>query len=729
MQKLNIQLENCYGIGKLDYTFEFTNSNTILIYASNGTMKSSLAKTLNYFSASGLEAPSDRIYPARASIYKLNWDENEEIDKTNILVVNPDSSTYDASHKISSFVASKELKKEYENIYQELDLRKNEFIRKLKSISISTDCESELHSTFSKNDKDSFFEILENILKTIDKEQPKFNFKYNDVFDKKGSVKKFIEKEVEHLGLYLKYYEELLGKSSFFKKSSNSFGTYQASEILKSIDDNSYFEAGHALEINGQTKIRSSTKLKELVEAEINSIVNNKDLKKIFDKVDKAIGSNAELRSFKKIIEADNLLLVHLTDYEGFKRKVWYGYLNELIKDAVNLSNYYNDQREKLNKIISEAKKEIELWKTLIDKFNSRFYVPFRVVLSNQEDVILKESVANLEFLYIDGRDTEAKQEKEALLKVLSRGEQKAYYILQLLFDIESRRKLAQKTLLVLDDIADSFDYKNKFAIIEYVKDLHDSGQFRILILTHNFDFYRNIYSKLNLPRDEKAVLMVTKNEHGQVKFSAGQYLKDAFKYFLSQIKNPKIFISLIPFFRNLFEYTEGQESEEYKILTKCLHIKDGSYDLSVGQIVELWKAKFSKCYYDRIDFSDKKVIQMIFDIADELLTENSQFLDEVSLENKIVLSIAIRLKAEEFMIKVLPESELNSLSPNQTQKLFEKYKSSDVKNAHSTAILDKVIMMTPDNIHLNTFMYEPLIDISIWHLNKLYKEVKALEV
>jgi len=34
---------------------------------------------------------------------------------------------------------------------------------------------------------------------------------------------------------------------------------------------------------------------------------------------------------------------------------------------------------------------------------------------------------------------------------------------------------------------------------------------------------------------------------------------------------------------------------------------------------------------------------------------------------------------------------------------------------------------MTPENIHLNSFMYEPIVDMSAEHLTKLYKAVLAL--
>ena len=42
MNQLKIDLSNCYGIGKLDHTFDFSKSNSYLIYAPNGTMKSSV---------------------------------------------------------------------------------------------------------------------------------------------------------------------------------------------------------------------------------------------------------------------------------------------------------------------------------------------------------------------------------------------------------------------------------------------------------------------------------------------------------------------------------------------------------------------------------------------------------------------------------------------------------------------------------------------------------------
>ena len=45
MDELKMNLENCFGIQKLNQSIDYSNNNVAVIYAPNGTMKSSLAKT------------------------------------------------------------------------------------------------------------------------------------------------------------------------------------------------------------------------------------------------------------------------------------------------------------------------------------------------------------------------------------------------------------------------------------------------------------------------------------------------------------------------------------------------------------------------------------------------------------------------------------------------------------------------------------------------------------
>lgn len=720
MKTIRLDWENCFGIGKLNHEFKFdaANSNSFMIYAPNGTMKTSFARAFDLVSKNEANnKPCDRVHIKKTSKFDI-FSDGAEIIPENILVINAEDNGFDAAHKISSFLASKDLKKKYDEIYTELEERRKDFLKKLKSVSQSSDCETELIDSFSDQSKNTFFEVLLDTSENLKESFEKYDFRYNDIFDKKDNVKKFLDKNKNLLNQYVSDYQNLLSKSKFFKQSDNPFGTAQANEILKSIEDNSFFEAGHKFVLEDGTEITDSATLRQIVKEEMNKILTDEKLVQAFEKFDKAIGANLELRTFKKVIEKDNSLLVELSDYNGFQKKIWINYLSEIRSDSEILAKYYEKQRIELEKIIAEAKTEIELWKKIIKTFNSRFYVPFEVILVNQDDILLKEETANLEFDYIDKNENPVRQNKEKLLKILSKGEQRAYFILQFLFEIESRKSSSERHLIIFDDVADSFDYKNKFAIIEYIRDLHLSNDFRLILLTHNFDFYRTIASRLSLPRT--VVYMATKDDNKEIKLHIGQYRNDIFGYFVDNIKKPRFFISLIAFVRNIIEYTESMDCEDYKMLTSSMHKKNDSATLNVQDVFNIFQTRLIKLNGKTIDFGHENLLDFIFTTANGIHEE--QNLNEVNLENKITLAIAIRLKAETYLIGKLPEIDLTIITSKQTNELYQAYK---IKFPTSIAIpiLDKVNMMTPENIHVNAFMFEPLIDMSVNHLKDLYEK------
>ena len=63
----------------------------------------------------------------------------------------------------------------------------------------------------------------------------------------------------------------------------------------------------------------------------------------------------------------------------------------------------------------------------------------------------------------------------------------------------------------------------------------------------------------------------------------------------------------------------------------------------------------------------------------------------------------------------------------SQTTKLLSKVKEKYPNDSDAIPSIDKVVLMTPENIHLNSFMYEPIMDLSDEHLRKVYKEVREL--
>jgi len=679
-------------------------------------MKTSFAKTFKDLSKN--QDSKDLVFPERETVRTIQDENSNDLLPEEVFVIEPYNEQF-KSDKISTLVVKKELKTKYEEIYKDLETEKIDFVKKLKSTSQSTDCEYEFITTFSEKEKDTFFDLLSTAYQNLNDTLPKYTFRYNDIFDKKGNVRKFLGKHQDSLDLYIKNYESLISESSFFKKSDNTFGTYQASEILKSVKDGSFFEAGHSLELSNNTKIDSVEMFEKLLEDEIRKVVEDEKLKKVFDKIDKAIGANVELRAFKNAIEKDNLLLIELKNYENFKKNVWLSYLNQLKDDVSILVDSYKSKKKQLEDIVAEALETKTEWEKAVGEFNERFQgLPFRLKIQNKEDVILKINEPTIGFVFYDSEE-EKNIEREELLEVLSQGERKALYLLNIIFEVEARKKSNQKTLFIIDDIADSFDYKNKYAIIEYLKDISKEDNFYQIILTHNFDFFRSIEGRFVGRPNCQMVIKTT----DKILIEDAEYLKP-FEYFKNNLHTDnKILIASIPFVRNLAEYT-GHE-DEFQKLTSLLHIKADTNSLTIQDMENIFKALLKDKDNLQLNDSSKIIIDLIFELADEILQSTDEIIE---LENKIVLSIAIRLKAEQFMIQQINDQNfVNEITKNQTVNLINKYNELFEAEVENIKLLEQVNLMTPENIHLNSFMYEPILDMSNDHLKSLYREIKKL--
>ncbi len=63
----------------------------------------------------------------------------------------------------------------------------------------------------------------------------------------------------------------------------------------------------------------------------------------------------------------------------------------------------------------------------------------------------------------------------------------------------------------------------------------------------------------------------------------------------------------------------------------------------------------------------------------------------------------------------------------NQTIKLYEALVQAKGKGDDGVKIVANTCLMTPENLHVNSFMFEPLIDMSNRHLIYLYNQLKEL--
>lgn len=485
---------------------------------------------------------------------------------------------------------------------------------------------------------------------------------------------------------------------------------------------------------DGNTTIDSSTSLATLISNELSSILNNATVKKAFEKIDKKASANDSLRQFKEIIENCPDLVDKLLDYDNFHKEVWKGYLAKFKSKADDLLTAYQGAKPTLDSVLHQAAGQRTAWEKTISIFNRRFSVPFEVKIKNQTDLLLNEEAAALAFEY--STQTGQKEVESKVLEevVLSKGELRAFYTLQLLFAIEKmKHDGGQEHILVFDDISDSFDYKNKYAIVEYLSDLKDDIRFKMIILTHNFDFYRTIASRLRVKRN--STYMAYKDANDEIKFHQAEYLKEPFKLIKNNADKPEFFIALVPMARNLIEYTKdisiGKPQSDYLNLTSCLHVKIETAGLTVNDIKQI--------LCDNIDVTNlptentaSNIKDYIYSIAEELC--NQQILDEIHIENKIVFAVAIRLNTEDYLISKLKQVMLvedfnnfySNIKSNQTSVLIKEFEKLCSPTHDIQLLIKEVNLITPENIHLNSFMFEPLVDMSVWRLKKLYQDTKT---
>ncbi|UFG20069.1 hypothetical protein LJN47_00055 [Helicobacter pylori] len=714
-----INIENCYGIGKIQKTsLDFSKSNSYLLYAQNGVFKTSFAKSLTDLINN--EMPKDHFYPNRESKIEIEFNGNK-ISKENVAVFHSYDEKFSSEDSVTNFMAKSELKQRYDNILSELEKEKKALLKSLKSGFDSVfDYEKEIKTIKNEKNK-NFYEILDTYLTEIESSEKHYSFEYRDIFDRLKKVKDFVNKHHDLIEQYFNKYQELLSQSKIFKHmNSGDFGTNHADDLKKALENNRFFKANHSLKIAGE-EITNYQKLSDIFENEKNRILNNEELKESFDKIEKVINANKELKAFKDSINKDNTLLTELLDYDSFRKKVLFSYLKQVIQNVKSLVNLYREKKSEIEKIIEQANKDQKEWESVIKIFNQRFLVPFKVELQNQKDILLNEETAQFGFIFSDNNQ-DVNVQKEDLQKHLSGGEKRALYILQILFEIEARKRSDKLQLLVFDDISDSFDYKNKHAIIEYLNDLQECGQFKLLVMTHNFDFYRTLASRLNIPREQ--IKMIRKNDAREIIFKNGGYLK-SFIECIRNSKEDKNFFALIPFVRNLIEYTRPQadKDNDYIKLTSCLHMKKDTKNIRIQDISKIFDSVFdAERKKKKIEKDNSKLYhQAIYDIAEEIY--NDKNCNHIELQNKIIFSIAIRLKAEEWMLNKLNQE--FKPKKNQTRELYDATKkelSDDEKR-----IIQKVLMITPENIHINSFMFEPILDTSLDHLYTCFEEVKNL--
>ncbi|MEG1313110.1 MAG: hypothetical protein RSD40_02220 [Bacilli bacterium] len=733
MNKLKVKLENCFGIDKLSYEFDFADENVYAIYARNGLMKTSFLKTFSMIQKKNISNIRDEIFDIQGTA-NITVD-GAEIKADDIFVIKSFENSYE-SDSITSLLLDDRIKIKIKDVLKE----KNAFMKEIEKYSGLKIAKTslgktiyELESTLVKDFdflEQSFLLNLEEF--NLDSIPQDFsNIKYNALFDISNQKKITSPEFQSYIDDFVTKSMEIYDNYGFLDKGV--FTLPKLKNIASSLKNDNFFVKDNYIILNDAKTIKTPDELKNLIE----TIDNELKITPEFKKIEKLLSDTKGIM-LKDIIENNPYIVAYLKNNKlpKLKKNMWLSYIKEEEIKFNELKKSYKDLENDINNVNLDETS----WKKALCIFKERFSVPYDMKITNLKSAIIGENIPRVSFSFSkNGKSAEFSRTELESINVLSQGEQRSLYLLNIIFDIEKRRKDNLPTLFIIDDIADSFDYKNKYAIVEYLYDIAHNDNFNLIILSHNFDFHRTISSRLNLNREKRLNAMET--DEGLYLFEE-KYQNQPFEAWKNNM-NEKNVIALIPFVRNIIEYTADQNcnsmhgiDSDISLLTNLLHQTEFTSRITFSTLKLIYKNYLGNDNFCSNIDNNGIVINALFSIAESILPS------EVNLENKIILAIAIRQKAEIFMfseiraytgvlswykrkqkkVTVTSKKFLEGISRNQTRELFAGYKQfGELKKIN---LLESVNIMTPENIHLNSFMYEPLLDMDIIELINLYSKV-----
>lgn len=763
MQTLSVNFQHCFWIKNLTSNFIFPQGKKVIsLYAKNWMMKTSFLKIFEKYQKNTLQEIRDNIF-WNISQHAIHIDGNI-IDSSQIFTLGQVDEKYQ-SWNIATLLINEVLKNQYTNILA----LKYQLLRQLKEkigLSIPTSSTSLEVSKLEKKllkdfalPEDSFLQWLLQIELPDQNDLLVFNgCLYKDIFDD-WSIEQIIWSQdfQDSMQNFLDQANNLFNQPqySYLVRGRFSFGQFQ--EVAQSLQKNNFFSAdGNALCLAWRNQTQ------EELNAMIVQIEESLHSTAAFRRIREKLNTTEKWKKLVELLETIPNLLDYIRNFELFRKQLWYVYLNEIVDDEGNI-------------IFNEIKRLYQSLLTAIDNINvqtternnalaifkDRFHMPFEMRIDNLQNVVFGEiPVVRFEFRNEDTWRIVLKQQSE-ISNTLSQWEKRALFLLNMIFDLEKIKKdiegnPGQEILIIADDVADSFDYRNKYAIVEYLQELAESQGIYLIILTHNYDFFRCINSRLSIRDDCKKIVnrdsrwtLCIKDAYSKEPWEEWKSKvcpndtpendtpeNDTSENDTSENEKKKYLIALIPFVRNLIQYARGSQNDNFLFLTHLLHWKAGNWaipetqNISFNDLLPIYNAWFWTNI--QLENSDQCIYNYLND---------PNIFEWNSLAEKILYAIVIRLYAEQIMLTELPRINPNvNLNPDRDQfwDLYGKFINclrtlpANLRNERQRferikSVLNRVSIMTPESIHFNSFMYEPIIDMDIIELQHLYDELQHL--
>lgn len=740
MKKVNIKIQDAYGIGFLHHEFDFDysasqgsghhsaeHSQTNIIYARNGTMKTSFTKALSSFAEN--DPIIDPVH-SRAAHIEITADAIP-ITRDSVFVVKSEEEYFE-TEGMSLLLADKASQERYAEIMADLDAAQTELFESAgRSIGIRGG-ESKTTERFDADfgiEANNRLTLLLSMKTEIENSREEYkNIDYKILTEAK--ITDFLDKSSTQTMLqnYVETYERILRSSEYFQEGS--FDYLNAFSIQKSLQENNFMQpdVGNWVTLrkkDGTTEeVKSIDALKAKYETDKNRVFDTLEQQEEYRKFDDALGKNADLRKLQIWVRQHKEMVPSLQNYKNTRKQVWHAHLRDHQESYDNYIATYEAHKMELNKLVTESRALTTEWRKVVDEFKASFAPPFDLEVKNKEDVVLKQERPVIVLKYQDDRGGGVRELDADILyrQVLSKGERRALYILCVMFELHMRKLSGKESLIIFDDIADSFDYRNKYAIIEYLHDisLDCANKIHMIILTHNYDFFRAFRMRCRIQYHTSTKALEAQRNQGTITIR-GNVHTDEFKRIKLASKNSlQAILTLIPLTRNVIEYGSG--GTDFAKLTSVLHVKSDSSSFTMDDVCNIIESHITGAHLTNHKNNDIAQQKILADAASISMNPTDE------MEHKVILSMATRILAETYIkSRFITDGKTLDEVKNQTGQWSEKFTQEYPNEVDAIKVLRSVNIVTPELLHINAFMYEPIIDMSINELVKTYQAVVNL--
>lgn len=718
--KLRIEINKCHGINSINETLNF-NDKPVIIHAPNGTFKTSFCKTLVEW-INGI----DSYDVVTGVIGSRTVEINGKVAKPDEFEVFTDFSHSQPLSNSKGILLNHSLRTAYDTALSTYESLRDGLLNAVSKKYKISKIDMVICRVFNANDVDVALKKI--YFKLSRKKKLKvFAGNYSDYFSdtirknvSKDSSKQIIEK-------YQKIYNKTL-KEAFIKEGVFDF--YNLINVSESLSENNYFDAGNIIVLNGEKPITTTKELNSFIDSIKNGISKDSELQQAFIGLETDF-SKKGMNKVAENIKSDPSMALLYKNYSSFEESYLLDKFNSFKSDLIDLNKQYKISRKTIKKIKCEAKKDDEIWQDVIDTFDNRFRMPFKIVIADTPSAVLGIDDVAYTYKYRVNGNTYDVNESVLISDVLSEGESRVFSLLNTIFRIKELEKNGKHKILVFDDVADAFDYSNKHAIIEYLREISLKPLFDVLVLTHNFDFYRHFGNRVS---GRGSCKFASSDGYGNITFSDGEYLKNLYTNYLRQkAMAPNSLnhaIAIVPFARAAEEIINPNYKTDdiiYDLLTGILHYRPNSGARITGNSYAKKVGKLLNIQLTSLIGNKTRLYKIIYYQAMQIAASTT--IDQ-KIEEKIVLSMAMRIFGEKFMIYHLRKTGVitNSFCLNNVQfgQLLDLFRGNS-GNKHAIDTLDLISIFTPIEIHVNGFAYEPLIDYSIVRLRKLFKDLDML--